>query len=703
MPVITAAVFVSLVVADPSALPLRKLRLYETGVGYFERRGNVGPRGDLALPLPSSHLDDALKSLVILEATGGVRVKGVDFGSSVSEGMARAMAGLPEDGEDALGYGDLLESLRGSRVQVQTPDGKVRGRFVDLEGPFYLKESDPKDGSDPERSAPAAPRGEPHYTLILLDEDDALRRIKTDRVEAVRVLDERTAARLDVAATALSDQLARQTSQLEVQVSSGGRLGLGYITESPVWRTTYRVVIDDDEPRGQLQAWALVHNDTDEDWDTVMVELANGRPSSFLHPMAAPRYAERELIDPPDGLSTVPQLANRTVDSLVGTEIGGAYGVGGLGLVGTGRGGGGMGMGHGYGVAGMAPEDGGVELGDLAQLAQAAGTESGALFLYRVADPIDLEAHHSALLPIVQEDIEVESITFFSVEGSEGLSAARVVNTTSQTLPPGTVSFFADGGFVGEALFDRLKPKERRFVPYGFELDVELERGRETLGERVTVLRFHEGKIVESYVEESELRLTVDNRSGRTRRVYVALDVPRRAELTGDGRVELDYDLANDTPLAATEVGAGRQVEHLLRSKELRSRTHGDLSLSTLVALSKREGIPAPQRELLKTTTDLSRRAVELDAEVTEAHETIGHLEGDLARIREDLTALGSAGGRSTARTKLTRELLGKETKIDRLRKEIEQATDGAKRARRKVRTTMERLNEWTPETGTAG
>lgn len=703
MPILTTALLASVIAAEPSALPLRKLRLYETGVGYFERRGNVGPRDDLALPLPSSHLDDALKSLVILEATGGVKINGLDFGSSVSESMARAMAGLPQDDEEPLAYDDLLESLKGSRVQVNSTAGKVSGRFIDLEGPFYAAAEPERNdgGADDDPPEHARPRGEPHYTLIVLDDDDALRRIKTDQVEAIRVLDRRTAERLDVAATALSDQAARQSTTLAVQAESAGRLGLGYISEAPVWRTTYRVVMEHDELQGQLQAWALVHNDTDEDWDGVMVELANGRPSSFLHPLAAPRYAERELVEPPDGLTTVPQLANRTVDSLYGTEIGESFGVGGLGLSGTGRGGGGTG--HGmvrmgtYGS--FAADSGGVTLGDLAELAKAAGSESGALFLYRVADPIDLQAHHSALLPVVQQRVEVEPITFFAEGSYEGLSAARLVNTTSQTLPPGTVSFFADGGFVGEAMFDRLKPEERRFVPYGFELDVELSRHRTTISEEVTVLRWRDDKIVESFVRDSQLVLQLDNRSGRGRRVYVAIDVSRRADLTGDGVVELDYDLASDTALVATTVEARSEVSHTLRAKELHSRVHEDPQLDRLVELSQREGVPEPQREILQISIDRIRRAAELVERAEDNERVIERLERDLSRIRKDLAALGNAGVRSSARGKLTRELLSKESQIDTLRKKIDEDQAEAKQARRRSKTNLERLEDWKPPT----
>lgn len=690
MPLLTLAALVSVVAVEPPTLPLQRLRLYETGVGYFERRGNVGPSDSLTLPLPSSHLDDALKSLVVLEATAGVRIQGVAFDSSVSEGMARAMAGLPSDGEEPLAYHDLLESLKGSRVQVQTDDGKLRGRFVDLEGPFYAQRPSVAERMPEDRE----PRGEPHYTLILLDDDDAIRRVKTDHVQAIRMLDEGTASRLDVAATALSDQTARQTSSLHVQTSAPGRLGLGYISEAPVWRTTYRVVMDLEQAKGELQAWALVHNDTDEDWRKVSVELANGRPASFLHPLAAPRYASRELVEPPDDLSTVPQLANQTVDSMW-ADGEGSYGYGGLGLVGTGRGGGGTGEGTiGLGNVGLIGHGGGSggELGDLAELAQASGSESGALFLYRVADPIDLDAHQSALLPLVQQDIEIESITLFGVDEYDGLSAARIVNTTRQTLPPGTVSFFADGGFVGESLLGRLKPNERCFVPFGSELDVELGREREHLGERVTWLEYRPGAIEERYVLESELRLTVHNHSGRTQRVYAALDVPRNAELTGDGMVELDFDLARNTPLAAIRVEPGAEVEHTLRAKSIEWRTHADLDRATLVALRGRPGVPEAQRKALGAAIEHTRR-VEARLAAAIGHEaTIIELRDDLERLRKDLSALGKARVRSRARTSLTRDLLDKEQQIDELRALAAGERDQARLARGAKRAALAKL-----------
>ncbi len=86
-----------------------------------------------------------------------------------------------------------------------------------------------------------------------------------------------------------------------------------------------------------MQGWALIHNDTDEDWRSVHVELANGRPDSFLFPLAAPRYARRTLVTPDDSLATVPQLMGTTVDALWGEPDDEKFGAGGSASAESGR------------------------------------------------------------------------------------------------------------------------------------------------------------------------------------------------------------------------------------------------------------------------------------------------------------------------------------------------------------------------------
>jgi hypothetical protein len=77
--VLSISIGTKLAVAAPS-LPLERVRLYEIGVGYFERVGAVGD-ATVTLPVPASHLDVALKTLVIFSGDGPARVGGVEFGT----------------------------------------------------------------------------------------------------------------------------------------------------------------------------------------------------------------------------------------------------------------------------------------------------------------------------------------------------------------------------------------------------------------------------------------------------------------------------------------------------------------------------------------------------------------------------------------------------------------------------------------------
>ena len=58
------------VLAAPGLLPLKRVRLYETGVAYFERSGTLSAN-TVTLPVPASHLDDALKAAQLWAEAGG--------------------------------------------------------------------------------------------------------------------------------------------------------------------------------------------------------------------------------------------------------------------------------------------------------------------------------------------------------------------------------------------------------------------------------------------------------------------------------------------------------------------------------------------------------------------------------------------------------------------------------------------------------
>ena len=66
--------------SSPANLPVRRVVLYKSGVGYFEHQGQV--RGDqtVEIDFTSGQLNDVLQSLTILDLNGG-RMAGVNYNS----------------------------------------------------------------------------------------------------------------------------------------------------------------------------------------------------------------------------------------------------------------------------------------------------------------------------------------------------------------------------------------------------------------------------------------------------------------------------------------------------------------------------------------------------------------------------------------------------------------------------------------------
>src|ERR1035438_5357890 len=62
-------------------LPIRRIMLYKHGVGYFERSGSTTAGVDIVLEFKASEMNDVLKSLTLLDRSGG-RVSGVSYESS---------------------------------------------------------------------------------------------------------------------------------------------------------------------------------------------------------------------------------------------------------------------------------------------------------------------------------------------------------------------------------------------------------------------------------------------------------------------------------------------------------------------------------------------------------------------------------------------------------------------------------------------
>ncbi len=683
----------------PPKLPLRAVRFYETGVGYFERKGTIDAASSITLPLPTAHLDDALKSLVVMSKDGKARIAAVEFESTVGAELGRALAGVEGDSAVPLDWARVLRSLKGADVSVKTKDENVRGRLVDVIDPQADDAAECMDRAVLPAVATSEPKKEGGCqpirasSLVLLADSGAVRRFRSTQLVAVQPVDAGLARRLRTALAAISPRSDQLPRGVRVLGTPGSDVTLGYVSETPVWRSTYRVVFG--ASNASLQGWALIHNDTDEDWKSVRVELVNGRPDAFLYPLAAPRYARRELVKPSEELSVVPQLLAEGSPDRQWT--GGA--AGGLGLSGVGEGGGGRGEGLGLGRVGTIGRGSGtgssadapsteLDLGSLAGVAGAAGVEAEALFRYSLPNPIDLRAHGTALVPFVTKTIGASRITWFPAAGSTARSAARIKNETGQTLPAGTIAFFGDGGFSGEALIERMKPDDMRVLGFGVDLDVSLETDGKILEDDPRSVTLDGATLREHFVRKRTASYRIENRSGLPREVLVSLQVVDNARV--EGADAIDYDTQAKTPLARFAIARKTALERTLAIEEALSR---DVPLGSLTPVAVERLVAAPRlaaapKQHLTAALGPLRAADQHRAEAMRAATEHATTNSDIQRLRQNLVAAGVGKEAQSFRDRL----LAAETRLEQARARLRAAQAAEAAAMTQVRAALGRL-----------
>jgi hypothetical protein len=695
-------------------LPLRSLRLYETGVGYFERAGTLDVRATTSLPVPAGHLDDALASLVVLNSKAGGSVTGISFASSVTKATARSRAGLPADPDSQIAFRNLLGSMKGEKVAILSRDAKelLVGRVVEVG--MELDEARARALAE----IGAAKQDEPpqHLVVTLLTGIGAVTLVPAQSIANIRPLDPAFAARLDAALDALGTRSAQNARALRLLGDAQGPVTFGYVAETPIWRASYRLILDShtdsDTSPATLQGWALLHNDTDENWHNVHLELVNGEPDSFVFPMAAPRYARRPLVHPDEPLSTLPQLQDTTADALWGDHLD-PYGHGSGTAYGQG-----FGSGHGHlggshacrapcmrmgstSVDGRTSTSALLDVGNLADLVPASGVEQGALFVYAVPGGLAIEAHASALVPFLQRSVSVESVAFFAEPGATGRAAVRFVNTTGQTLPTGTVAVFGAGGFAGETSLDRLKPGERRLLQIGNDLDAQLTRKKAQQREESKRLTFDNDEVSEHFLRTTDETWELENRGGATRTFYAILAADRNAKVTGVDRV--DFDEAARQPVVVFNVKAKEKATRSFTVVEGLSRGFSldNLNEKTLRALTQKPTIPASELAVLEQALPRVRALEAERAEVDAADRATSVAQEDLERLREDLKALG--GGNATgagggAAAPLVKRVVEAEDRVGLARKSKEAAEKTLGNRRDALRESLRKLAPRPPE-----
>jgi hypothetical protein len=83
--------------------------------------------------------------------------------------------------------------------------------------------------------------------------------------------------------------------KLQLPTKATADVVLTYVTESPSWKPSYRVVVGKDH-KVMLEGWAIVDNTSGEDWKGVKVGVGSSSALSFKYDLWSVRQVQRETL-----------------------------------------------------------------------------------------------------------------------------------------------------------------------------------------------------------------------------------------------------------------------------------------------------------------------------------------------------------------------------------------------------------------------
>lgn len=472
--------------AAAAEFPLSKVVLFTSGVGYFQREGEVTGNAEIDLFFKTATINDLLKSLVVQDLDGGL-VTGVTYSSR--DPLTRTLQSFAVDLTGNPNLAGILAQIRGEDVELYT-SRPLTGTILGIEA-----------RASGEHTAD---------TFLNLLTNEGLQSIDLAGVQKLRFLNPRLQEELNQALALLAESRNAEKKRVTLAFSGTGtrRVRVGYLIEAPLWKTSYRLVLGE-ENEHYLQGWAIVENTGDEDWRNVSLSLVSGRPISFTMDLYRPLYVPRPHIEPELYASTAPQryeedmgtaaapsrapmAKSRQAESLAMPEEALSYAADEL---------------------------------DLRQGAAAAADtlEAGNFFRYLIEHPVTIPRQESAMLPIVSRSIEGRRVSVYNrkAHAKHPLHGLKLVNSTGLDLMGGPLTVFEEGSYAGDALIDNLSAGSERLISFALDLDTEVAASERSAPETLLAVRISRGSLISSLSLRRELTYTIKNSDDRSRALLV--------------------------------------------------------------------------------------------------------------------------------------------------------------------------------------
>ena len=648
--------------ANAAGLTLKRVMLSSGGVGYFEYSADVDGDAALGLDVPLGQVDDILKSLVVFDSAGGVAGIELPGRDSTVQAFGDAPFG-PEALESPAAY---LNALVGTEVTVQGPR-PMTGRIVRAE-----PVTETTDKTSTQR------------TRVTLLGADGLRQFVLEDADSVQIADPTLRARVEHALEALRQDSSLTTRHLTIRIKGNGKrtVEVGYVAGAPLWKATYRLMLGPRAaPTARLQGWATLENQSGTDWKGVTMTLQYGNPVTFRQSLYRSYFVQRPEV-PVEILGHVlPDIDTRAAEIQSAPAMAPMQKPAGIAMTRS---------------AAMPAPPPVPSLGMAPPADAAVVQETAEETIFTLAQPVDLEAGHSANVPIIDRDFPAPRIGLVPFRQIHPLAAIRLRNDDQRGLPAGVLTIYdEDGGagFAGDARLGGLPAGETRLLSYAQDLRTTVET--KSSAQPNTFVAFSVANGVLTYTLRTRQAIAIDVTAPAKESRDLLLEIPKSgADQTvtmQDGKSRVTEQTATAFRIALSlAAGESRTVSAWLDQplRQTVALVNGDDTV--LQAIIGTDQLNAAGRAALGHVLDLRRDEARKKAAVETQRKQLIDLQDDEDRIRKNLAAVTSA---DPLRARLTKALDADETKIEQTRKTIDDAQDEVDKSHRALAEAVTALH----------
>ena len=166
-------------------------------------------------------------------------------------------------------------------------------------------------------------------------------------------------------------------------------------------------------------------------------------------------------------------------------------------------------------------------LNDQSVQTAAQGSEVGDLFEYKIDQPVTVNRDRSALIPIIQTHMQGERVAIYNegVRQDRPFSGVMLKNDTVLTLESGSMTVLDGDAYAGEALMERLKPKEERLVSFALDLGTHVNIRDKTDRQPARIVKVVNGVLQVHYFQAEQKTYEVSNQTDKPKVMYIEFPI----------------------------------------------------------------------------------------------------------------------------------------------------------------------------------